>query len=546
MRSNLFKRNAMAAAVALTICAGNVLAAVQTNAPEVFEQDGKMLFDPAFKAAGYQLTIVGPGDFHRQMLFAGDEALSVSIKSLGVLLDGRYKYEIKPVNGFAKRSNGEQPNLAPALETNASTGSFSIAKGELLLADTKLPEPDPVNGDQDQQSLAKDVIHADDVIVDGSLCVGFDCVNGESFGFDTVRLKENNVRIKFDDTSNSGSFPFVDWQLTANDSANGGANKFSIDDTTNGKTPFTVEANAPSHSLYVDDGGRVGFGTSMPVVELHTVDGDTPTLRLQQDGSSGFAQQTWDVAGNETNFFVRDVNNGSKLPFKIFPNAPTNSLTIEGTTGDIGLGTQTPDGTGFDDRILEIDSAKPAIVLEGGAGASDFAEFVFQEEDGNTGANRWSIGWSANDDKFYIYNYGRGAYDIAFKNADGFIGLGGVTNPANPIQHSNGAVLTAGGVWQNASSRELKEGVVALTSDLAKSTLEGLNPVLFRYIADPGDLNVGFIAEDVPELVATESHKTLSSMDIVAVLTKVLKDQEAEIRVLHDRLDALEAERTSK
>src|SRR5690606_30999212 len=118
--------------------------------------------------------------------------------------------------------------------------------------------------DRDDASLAKDVVHADDVIVDGSLCVGFDCVNGENFGFDTIRLKENNLRVKFDDTSNSGSFPFVDWQLTANDSANGGANKFSIDDITNSKTPFTVEANAPTNSLYVDDGGRLGLGTSTP------------------------------------------------------------------------------------------------------------------------------------------------------------------------------------------------------------------------------------------------------------------------------------------
>ena len=40
-------------------------------------------------------------------------------------------------------------------------------------------------------SLADQVI-LDDLVVDGSICVGQDCVNGESFGFDTIRLKENN------------------------------------------------------------------------------------------------------------------------------------------------------------------------------------------------------------------------------------------------------------------------------------------------------------------------------------------------------------------
>ncbi|MCP4663217.1 MAG: hypothetical protein GY856_48110, partial [bacterium] len=102
----------------------------------------------------------------------------------------------------------------------------------------------------------KDFVINDDLIVDGSACIGFDCVNGESFGFDTIRVKENNLRIKFDDTSVAASYPRNDWQLTANDSANGGASKFSIDDISGNRTPFTVEANARSHSLYVDDGGR--------------------------------------------------------------------------------------------------------------------------------------------------------------------------------------------------------------------------------------------------------------------------------------------------
>ncbi|UWQ93523.1 hypothetical protein K3727_21720 (plasmid) [Rhodobacteraceae bacterium M382] len=193
-------------------------------------------------------------------------------------------------------------------------------------------------------SLAQaDQVILDDLIVDGSICVGMDCVNGESFGFDTLRLKENNLRIKAQDTSNSASFPTNDWQLTFNDSTNGGQNKFSIDDVDGGRTPFTIEASAPSHSLYVDDGGRIGLGTATPVVEVHVVDGDTPTLRLEQDGSSGFTPQTFDVAANETNFFVRDVTNGSTLPFRVRPSAPTSSIDIA-ADGDVGIGTTTPEG----------------------------------------------------------------------------------------------------------------------------------------------------------------------------------------------------------
>lgn len=186
-----------------------------------------------------------------------------------------------------------------------------------------------------------DIVHADDVIIDGSLCVGFNCINNESFGSDTIRLKEDNLRIHFDDTSSIAGFPARDWRIVINDSTSGGASYFGIEDTTGGRRVMTIEAGAPTNSLYVDDGGRVGIGTSTPVVEAHISNGDSPTLRLEQNGSSGFTAQTWDIAGNETNFFVRDVTGGSTLPFRIRPDAPSSSIDIAGD-GDVGVGTASP------------------------------------------------------------------------------------------------------------------------------------------------------------------------------------------------------------
>ncbi len=162
-----------------------------------------------------------------------------------------------------------------------------------------------------------DIQHLDDVIITFSQCVGTDCVNGESFGFDTIRLKENNLRIHFQDTSNSASFPSNDWRIVINDTSNGGANYFRVEDSTAGRAPFQIDAGAPNNSLRVDSAGDVGLGTDNPVVDLHVVSGNTPTLRLEQNGSSGFTAQTWDLAGNEANFFLRDVTNGSKLPLRV-------------------------------------------------------------------------------------------------------------------------------------------------------------------------------------------------------------------------------------
>jgi len=180
-----------------------------------------------------------------------------------------------------------------------------------------------------------DQVILEDLVVDGSACVGQDCVSPEDFSFDTIRIKENNLRLHADDTSASASFPATDWRLVFNDTTNGGANKFAVEDATAATTPFTIEGAACFNSLYVDDGGRLGLGTSAPTADIHLVDGDSPVLRLEQDGSSGFTPQTWDLAGNEANFFVRDATNGSKLPFRIQPDSPGDSIFIK--TGQVEL-----------------------------------------------------------------------------------------------------------------------------------------------------------------------------------------------------------------
>lgn len=55
---------------------------------------------------------------------------------------------------------------------------------------------------------------------------------------------------------------------------------------------------------------------------------DTPGIQLEQTNGGGFTAQTWDVAGNEANFFVRDLTGGSKLPFRIRPGAQTSLLDL--------------------------------------------------------------------------------------------------------------------------------------------------------------------------------------------------------------------------
>ncbi len=312
-----------------------------------------IVFETTGSAHSYLLRVSAPGGDVFSQAFAGTETPSfTAIDDFGgVMGDGSYTWELTALPAPRARDTA-----GTMLEQRVQSGALSLRGGNFLV-----PREEP---------LTRDQVILDDLIVDGSACVGFDCVNGESFGFDTIRLKENNLRIKFMDTSGS-PFPSNDWQITANDSASGGLNKFSIDDIDGGRTPFTIEARAPSHSLYVDDGGRLGLGTSIPVVDLHVVSGNSPTLRLEQNGSSGFAPQTWDVVGNETNFFVRDASNGSTLPFRIRPGSSTNRIYID--DDNVGIGHASPD------TLLHMAGADaPALRIENTSATAGTSEWEFK------------------------------------------------------------------------------------------------------------------------------------------------------------------------
>ncbi|MEK7313398.1 MAG: tail fiber domain-containing protein, partial [Deltaproteobacteria bacterium] len=123
----------------------------------------------------------------------------------------------------------------------------------------------------------------------------------------------------------------------------------------------------------------------------------------------------------------------------------------------------------------------------------------------------------------------------------GNVGIG-TTSPQHPLHMGSGAHVTAAGVWTNASSREYKENIRDLTADEAMQTLDGLRPTRFNYKVDKDDEYVGFIAEDVPDLVATRDRKGLSPMDLTAVLTKAVQEQQRMLQDQKETIDAMKQE----
>ncbi len=131
---------------------------------------------------------------------------------------------------------------------------------------------------------------------------------------------------------------------------------------------------------------------------------------------------------------------------------------------------------------------------------------------------------------------GAGSIDRITIDRHGNVGFG-TARPTHPLEFASGAHVTAGGVFTNSASRDVKEDVEALSPEAALETLAALEPVRFRYSNDGGEEYVGFIAEDVPDLVATADRKGLSPMDIVAVLTRVVQEQQKKIAELEAKLD---------
>ncbi|MCB9771052.1 MAG: tail fiber domain-containing protein [Candidatus Omnitrophica bacterium] len=124
--------------------------------------------------------------------------------------------------------------------------------------------------------------------------------------------------------------------------------------------------------------------------------------------------------------------------------------------------------------------------------------------------------------------------DVFLIKNNGYIGVNKptptVSTYAMQFGNANNAYLTGGGVWTSTSSKKYKENIQLLSSSDSQAALDQLNPVTFNYKLTPKQKNIGFIAEDVPQIVAMNDRASLNTLDFIAVLTKVAQDQEQEIK----------------
>ena len=531
-------------------------------------------WDVASPNAGLLLTVSAPdGQVYRKEFRDGSAEFKLTDTKGERLPDGQYTYELRVVpiisaatkeklsNARAKgndaevgrelRKRGELP--VPLVES----GGFAILNGSAIVPgsmeegtsrmEAKVTQPRifrpatfkpastaAMSGFKRHHAVVSpffDFVIADDLIVQGSACVGLDCVDGEAFGFDTIRVKENNVRFHFDDSSVSAGFATNNWQIRANAQGSGGASFLAIVDqgaTGNSETGtlvFQVDAGAPANSLRVSSGGNIGIGTATPVLDVHVNTTDTPAMRLEQNNTGGFTAQTWDVAGNEANFFVRDVTSGSRLPFRIRPGAPTSSIDIA-ANGFVGVGTASPAlAGGSSSQIVEISgSSNPGLAIRNTTGTRQYFMYV-----GSTGNNL-----------FNLFDATAGADRITV-NTSGQVGIG--TNAPTDLLSVNGsASKPGGGSWSIFSDERLKNIKGRFNTGL--SAVMQLQPIRYEYksnnalgLKSNGE-HVGFAAQSlkqiIPEAVSSteNGYLTVNNDPILWTMLNAIKEQQKEIEQL--------------
>lgn len=219
------------------------------------------------------------------------------------------------------------------------------------------------------------------------------------------------------------------------------------------------------------------------------------------------------------------------------PAGPAGAATLEGSVDFLTKFTDPTVGGSsqiYDDgRNIGIGTTEPKQRLEVNgsiqihARNSNVAGLIITQSSGETGYIMHNRGSTL--------TIGAGSVDRITIDGDGNVGIGR-ERPTQPLQMASGAHVTAGGVWTNNSSKKDKENIADLTAEEALKVLAALEPVRFNYRADSADEYIGFIAEDVPDLVASKDRQGLSAMDIVAVLTKVVQAQQEQIDELEAQL----------
>jgi Chaperone of endosialidase len=266
---------------------------------------------------------------------------------------------------------------------------------------------------------------------------------------------------------------------------------------------------------------------------------DTPRVFLEQTATGGFPATTWEMAASHNYFLINNATQGS-FPFTISALAPSASFAIA-SNGNVGIGTY----AGSQKLHVVQDVNANSFILNQNTNAGTAAAAVIR-----TQSDTATLNFQAHAAARAVSRFGQtlgGWNEMLGVTGNGFaIGtLGNVPLVLGANSQMRLRATSAGvevfGTFTNSSSRDYKEAIRSLDASEAAEALAGLQPVKFRYKEQTKE-NLGFIAEDVPALVAMEGRKSIAPMDLIALLTKVVQEQQ---KTIDGQRESLGAQRAS-
>lgn len=272
--------------------------------------------------------------------------------------------------------------------------------------------------------------------------------------------------------------------------------------------------------------GHLRLGTAKTVTLEPPTSNDPVKLTTTQVSGFEFNQGLAIASGNLT-LASGSLNFGSNTPVPVsisssdstlfFKAKNKNSMVID--NGNVGIG---------------VDDPKQKLVVAGDTtikGSTTLATSV--------GDNiKVGIGIEQPKAKLHIQTAGTKPFlltdrdstdrlSIEFEGKDGIVLKGKDNAYVNVVPELRANNITV------TSSRSLKENIAILSNREAQAVIQSLNPVKFTYKADQTQtLRWGFIAEEVPELLASVDKQAIHPVDIIAALTQLIKEHQDKIKSL--------------
>ena len=296
----------------------------------------------------------------------------------------------------------------------------------------------------------------------------------------------------------------------------------------------TTAGNSTIERLRIDSVGNVGIGTSSPSSKLHLVSNDA-------DDSGGIRlERTSGTTGRYNEF----ISSSGDLTFT--ETAVATRLTLQKTTGNLGIGTTSP--------LAKLDITQPNNT-EGDTALRVYANNRTQYTgiSFNSLSSTYYLRLQAGTSQ-YLTLETNGAERARISSTGGF-SVGTTADPGAGAIYATGDITTSysdarlkdvSGKIENALSKVLKlSGVYYKNNDLAKS---------FGYASNEPQVGVlaGEVEAVLPEVVkaapfdidqygnskSRENYKTVQYERLVPLLIEAIKEQQAVVAQLQARIDA--------